>query len=82
MTNPCFAMRGRGSLIMRQLREGEIERITRATCFSAPSHPVAMRPDYDPLRPDFIEVAGGFPALTGGAGGGAGGWSFVGSGTE
>jgi hypothetical protein len=27
-------------------------------------------------------VAGGFPALTGGAGGGAGGWSFVGSGTE
>jgi hypothetical protein len=42
----------------------------------------ATRPDYDPLRPDFIEVAGGFPALTGGAGGGAGGWSFVGSGTE
>lgn len=28
---------------------------------------------YDPRRPDFIEVAGGFPALTGGAGGGAGG---------
>jgi hypothetical protein len=25
---------------------------------------------YDPLRPDFIEVAGGFPDLTGGAGGG------------
>jgi hypothetical protein len=40
------------------------------------------RPAYDPLRPDFIEVAGGLPALTGGAGGGAGGWSFVGSGTE
>jgi hypothetical protein len=40
------------------------------------------RADYDPRRPDFIEVAGGFPALTGGAGGGAGGWSFVGSGTE
>jgi hypothetical protein len=41
-----------------------------------------MRPAYDPLRPDFIEVAGGFPALTGGAGGGGGGCSFVGSGTE
>jgi hypothetical protein len=39
-------------------------------------------PAYDPLRPDFIEVAGGFPDLTGGAGGGVGGWSFVGSGTE
>ncbi|HMH05161.1 MAG TPA: hypothetical protein VK579_00640 [Terriglobales bacterium] len=38
-----------------------------------------MRGDYDPLRPDFIEVAGGLPALTGGAGGGAGGCSFVGS---
>jgi hypothetical protein len=35
---------------------------------------------YDPLRPDFIEVAGGFPDLTGGAGGG-GCWSFVASGT-
>jgi hypothetical protein len=41
-----------------------------------------VRVDYDPLRPDFIEVAGGFPALTGGAGGAAGGCSFVGSGIE
>jgi hypothetical protein len=37
---------------------------------------------YDPRRPDFIDVAGGFPALTGGAGGGAGGCSLVGSITE
>jgi len=36
--------------------------------------------DYDPLRPDFIEVAGGFPDLTGGAGG-CGCWTFVASGT-
>lgn len=28
-------------------------------------------PGYDPLRPDFIDVAGGLPDLTGGAGGGA-----------
>jgi hypothetical protein len=34
---------------------------------------------YDPRRPDFIDVAGGFPARTGGAGGGAGGCSLVGS---
>ena len=29
------------------------------------------RSSYEPLRPDFIDVAGGFPDLTGGAGGGA-----------
>jgi hypothetical protein len=34
---------------------------------------------YDPRRPDFIDVAGGFPDLTGGAGGGC--WTFVTSGT-
>jgi hypothetical protein len=34
---------------------------------------------YDPRRPDFIDVAGGLPALTGGGGGGASGWSLVGS---
>jgi hypothetical protein len=39
-------------------------------------------PAYEPRRPDFIDVAGGFPALTGGAGGGAGGCSLVGSITE
>jgi hypothetical protein len=41
-----------------------------------------QRPAYEPRRTDFIEVAGGFPALTGGAGGGAGGCSLVGSITE
>src|SRR6202008_2137235 len=35
---------------------------------------------YDPRRPDFIDVAGGLPARTGGAGGG-GCCTFVGSGT-
>jgi hypothetical protein len=39
-----------------------------------------LRPDYDPLRPDFIDVAGGFPALTGGGAGG-GCRTFVASGT-
>ena len=37
---------------------------------------------YEPRRPDFIDVAGGLLALTGGAGGGAGGCSLVGSITE
>jgi hypothetical protein len=35
----------------------------------AQANPDNSRPDYDPLRPDFIEVEGGFPALTGGTGG-------------
>jgi hypothetical protein len=43
------------------------------------SRAILHRRAYDPRRPDFIEVAGGFPALTGGAGGGAGGCSLVGS---
>ena len=34
---------------------------------------------YDPRRPDFMDVAGGFPDLTGGAGGGC--CTFVTSGT-
>jgi hypothetical protein len=29
-----------------------------------------LRADYDPRRPDFIDVAGGLPDLTVGAGGG------------
>jgi hypothetical protein len=37
------------------------------------------RAAYEPRRPDFIDVAGGFPDLTGGAGGGVGGCSLVGS---
>jgi hypothetical protein len=40
---------------------------------------VSRGSDYDPRRPDFIDVAGGFPARTGGAGGGVGGCSLVGS---
>ena len=51
----------------------EIDLTTRFTIVTSASR-------YDPLRPDFIEVAGGFPALTGGAGGG-GCWTFVMSGT-
>jgi hypothetical protein len=38
-----------------------------------------IRAGYDPRRPDFIDVAGGFPVLTGGAGGGC--CTFVTSGT-
>jgi len=34
---------------------------------------------YEPRRPDFIDVAGGFPDLTGGIGGGC--CTFVTSGT-
>lgn len=49
-------------------------RLSRGKRFDDP-----RRSDYDPRRPDFIDVAGGFPALTGGAGGGASGWSLVGS---
>ena len=37
------------------------------------------RSRYDPRRPDFIDVAGGFPVLTGGAVGGC--WTLVRSGT-
>jgi hypothetical protein len=47
--------------------------------FSRYSSAIQRRRAYEPRRPDFIDVAGGFPALTGGAGGGAGGCSLVGS---
>ena len=57
-------------------------RPTGPAFFSRHANAILRPPAYEPRRPDFIDVAGGFPALTGGAGGGAGGCSLVGSITE
>ena len=47
---------------------------------AGPGRPATRNKGYDPLRPDFMEVAGGFPEWTGGAGV-CGCWTLVASGT-
>ena len=77
--------RRRGRLLRRTARHvwtasaSPGERLARRRRCDAQRSDDPRRSDYDPRRPDFIEVAGGFPARTGGAGGGASGWSLVGS---
>ena len=51
----------------------------RLSVFGVPTF--ASVADYEPRRPDFIEVAGGLLARTGGGAGGCGCWPLVASGT-
>jgi len=52
---------------------------TDSVFFRVPT--LASVADYEPRRPDFMEVAGGLLARTGGGVGGCGCWALVASGT-